>query len=209
VQLKDTLNYPVGIPYNTQDATIPFTFSTTGTVAATALVGATQIVLTANNPQIVSGLYIGTPANNRVMDIALDGVTIILETPLSAQVNNGTVLNFGTISGFANTGTVYAVTNNPLHVKQFYTDNTLATLWEPPVPNKFYLFYNTDRNYNNWGVNVPGMSQITNKPLCSAEIGAFGNIIPQTVPDSTTLTGWDVSGPLTNYGRNLSQTTLP
>ena len=209
VQLKDTLNYPVGIPYNTQDATIPFSFSTTGTVAATALVGATQIVLTANNPQIVSGLYIGTPANNRVMDIALDGVTIILETPLSAQVNNGTVLNFGTISGFANTGTVYAVTNNPLHVKQFYTDNTLATLWEPPVPNKFYLFYNTDRNYNNWGVNVPGMSQITNKPLCSAEIGAFGNIIPQTVPDSTTLTGWDVSGPLTNYGRNLSQTTLP
>lgn len=208
VQLKDVFGYPVGIPYNTQDATIPFSFNTSGTAAATASIGATQIVLTANNPQIVPGLYIGVPANNRVVDIALDGVTIILETPLFAQVNNGTVLNFETISGISNTGTVYAVTNNPLHVKQFYTDSTLATLWEPPVPNKFYLFYNTNRHYNNWGVSVPGMNQITDQPLCSAEIGAFGNVIPQTTPNSTTLTGWNVLGPLTNYGRNLSQTTF-
>ena len=69
-------------------------------------------------------------------------------------------------------------------------------------------FYNTDRDYNVWNAAVPGMQQITNKPLCSAKIGPFGAVISQAAPLSTTLTGWAVNpNALANYGRNVYQET--
>ena len=100
---------------------------------------------------------------------------------------------------------MWAVTNDALNVTRFYKDSTLSIIWEPPVADKFYLFYNTDRNYTT-GVTIPGTGDPTNKPLFCAKFDANGQIIPQTSPDNTVQTAWSpVAGAVSNYGRNITQ----
>ena len=205
-----SLGYPGGVPYDTQDATIGFPFATSSEVAVDTVVGDNKIKITTTNPQIVPGMFFGT---YQVLDIELDGITIILSGVLPSVITAGTSIQFNTfnwpgqiLTGY--TGSVWATTNNPLHVKQFYTDSTLATLWSPPTANKFYLFYNTDRNFNESTVTVPGMGEPTNKPICCAKFDAIGQVVSQTAPDNTVQTAWLVTpGSLANYGRNLYQYT--
>jgi hypothetical protein len=149
----------------------------------------------------------------QITDIQIDGVTIILSANLSTQIDAGDPVQFNTfnypgqvLSGY--TGSVWATTNNPLHVKQFYIDSTLSTLWEPPVADRFYLFYNTNRDFNDSTVSVPGMGEPTDFPICCAKFDAIGQVIPQNAPDNTIQTAWRVTpGSLANYGRNLYQHT--
>jgi len=205
VQLAEPVtDYPGAVPYNTQDASIGFPFSTTAT-SDTTTTGNNLIKLTVNNPQIVPGLYLDT-YGGKVADILADGVTIVMSVTLPI-IPGGTDLIFRTINGTP-LGSVYATTNNPLHVKQFYSDSALATLWEPPVADKFYLFFNTLRDYNESTVSIIGMGVPTNKPICCAQFDAIGQVIPQTFPDNTIQTAWLVTPEtLANYGRNLYQYT--
>jgi hypothetical protein len=202
--------YPSAIPYGTQNASIGFPFRVSTTAAANALAGQNIIKITAPNDQIVPGMWFG---GYQISDIQIDGVTIILSSNLIAPINTGDPLDFNTFNypgqvlvGY--TGSVWATTNNPLHVKQFYADSDLTLLWNPPLANKFYLFYNKDRDFNESTVAVPGMGEPTNKPVCCAEFDAMGQVVPQTTPDNTIQTAWLVTpGALNNYGRNLYQYT--
>jgi len=204
------LGYPSGIPYTSQDATIGFPFAVSAEVAVNALAGQNTIKITAPNEQIVPGMWYGS---YQITDIQIDGVTIILSANLSTQIDAGDPVQFNTfnypgqvLSGY--TGSVWATTNNPLHVKQFYIDSTLSTLWEPPVADRFYLFYNTNRDFNDSTVSVPGMGEPTDFPICCAKFDAIGQVIPQNAPDNTIQTAWRVTpGSLANYGRNLYQHT--
>ena len=204
-------DYPSAIPYSTQDASIGFPFQTSAVVDVNALAGQNTIKITAPNSQIVPGIWIGS---DRVSDIQIDGVTIILSANLTTQIDAGETIYFNTfnypgqvLSGY--TGEVWASTNNPLHVRQFYIDSTLTTLWNPPLADAFYLFYNTDRDFDNpLNVPVPGMGVPTNKPICCAEISATGQVTPQTAPVNTIQTAWKITpGALANYGRNIYQFT--
>jgi len=212
VQLKEfSSDYPGAVPYNTLDALPGFPFKTSAQTTSTVLAGNNQIVLTVNNPQIVPGLW--TNIIGQVTDVGLDGVTIIGSQALVSNLPGGSTVDFFTRdwpspipNGYQ--GEVYAITNNPVLVRQFYTDVTLSNLWEPPVPNKFYLFYNALRDYNQSVVTINGMGVPTDFPICSAQFTALGKVISQTLPTNTIKTAWRVTGQaLTNYGRNLYQAT--
>lgn len=209
VQLEEYFtDYPSAIPYDTQDATRSFIFETSAVLAEATVVGSNIIKITTPNAQIVPGSWL---LNEQVTDIQIDGVTIILSSNIIYSTPAGATVTFGTFnhpSFISRTGTVWAATNNPLHVTQFYSDSALSTIWEPPVADKFYLFYNTNRNFDESIVSVPGTPNPTNKPLCCAQFDANGKVIQQTSPNNTIQTAWSPGvGPVANYGRNLSQFT--
>jgi hypothetical protein len=208
VQLKeDATDYPSAVPYDTQDATRDFKFETSAVLASPTVIGTNTIVITTPNTQIVPGMW---GVSGQVTDILIDGVTILLSEAISVVIPAGDTVTFGTkghpgtiTPGF--TGEVWAVTNDALNVTRFYKDSTLSIIWEPPVADKFYLFYNTDRNYTT-GVTIPGTGDPTNKPLFCAKFDANGQIIPQTSPANTVQTAWSpTAGPVSNYGRNITQ----
>ena len=209
VQLEEYFtDYPSAIPYDTQDATRTFKFETSAVLAEATTIGSNIIKITTPNAQIVPGIW---GVSGQVTDIQIDGVTIILSSNVGSVIPAGTTVTFGTYNhpgSISRTGTVWAATNNPLHITQFYSDSVLSTVWEPPVADKFYLFYNTNRDFDESIVSVPGTSNPTNKPLCCAQFDANGKVIPQTSPNNTIQTAWAPgAGPVSNYGRNLSQFT--
>jgi hypothetical protein len=210
VQLEeyDFPYYGTAIPYDTQDATRSFIFETSATLAEATTIGSNIIKITTPNTQIVKGIW---GVSGQVTDIQIDGITIILSAGVPSIIPAGTLVTFGTFNhpgAISNTGSVWASTDNPLHVKQLYADSILSTVWEPPVADKFYLFYNTDRNFDQSTVSVPGTSNPTNKPLFCAKFDANGKVIPQISPSNTIQTAWTPgAGPVANYGRNLSQFT--
>jgi hypothetical protein len=207
LQIRDYFNDPNGVPYNTQDASNGFYFTKPGTLASTATVGTNILNLTVADPQLVDGLYVTLPGVSVTLQITnVSGTSIILSDYLDATVASGATATFS----YAITdprGTAWATTDNGLHVQQFYKDSNLTEVWLPPVANAFYLFQNTDRNYN---VEVtgpyPSTPAVTNKPLFSAKFDSLGRIIELDVPANTNQTAWAEDGdPIINFGRNLSQ----
>jgi hypothetical protein len=207
--------YPSGIPYDIQNPKIGLAFSTTGTLFAATPgfpeVDANKLQLVAIDPQLVPGLYVtssGFAFSNpcQITDINRNTNIITLSGYALATIPEGTVINFTTNT--LRPGTVWASSNNGLHVTQFYTDEALTDAWVPPVANKFYVYQNRDLDYN-VGPTVAGMSTITNKPYFCAKFDDNGGVISIPSPDSTVLTAWRKgTGPLTeNYGRNLFQKT--
>jgi hypothetical protein len=207
VQIRDYFNDPNGVPYATQDATNGFYFTKPGTLASTATIGTNILNLTTADPQLVDGLYVTLPGVSATLQITnVSGTTIILSNNLDATVASGATATFS----YAVTdprGTVWATTDNGLHVQQFYTDSNLTDVWLPPLADRFYLFQNTNRDYN---IEVtgpyPSTPAVTNKPLFSAEFDNLGRVTSLPVPENTNQTAWAEDGdPLINFGRNLSQ----
>ena len=206
VQIKDFFDLPNAVPYETQDASNGFYFITTGTLATTALIGTNILNLTAANPQLVDGLYVAVPGSTTPVGqiLSVNGTQVILSFNLAATIPAGGIIQFDTS---AIIGEVWATTNNGLHVQQFYKDSALTDVWLPPLADQFYLFQNTDRNYN---VEVtgpyPSTPAVTNKPLFSAKFDSLGRIVTLNPPENTNQTAWAEDGdPIINFGRNLSQ----
>ena len=169
-----------------------------------------------------------------ITDFEASNTTLVLSTeptlisggiPTDGKVAFGFAAGLGDVDqdGF-NRGIVYATTDNPLNIKQFFTDINLSTPWYPPVADKAYVFqtdldYNTYRNDTTEGRNLffTGFIEYTSYPFFSAFINSQGKIIAQTVPGNTVVTSWGkyvVGGlpPTTttayypyNRGRNMSQ----
>ena len=211
IQLVDFDGDPNAVPYTTQDATIGFPFTTSGTLALDALAGTNILNLNGADFQIVNGLYASI---NSSQVTGVIGAQIILSAPLLANALAGTQINFSVYPSVP--GVVYATTNNGLHVKQFYLDSTFANPWIPPVPDKFYLFQNKNRSYNtsippNYYYNED--PPVTEFPLFSAKFNALGGAVQVPIaaaPVNTVQTAWTVElsptpPPLYNFGRNLTQ----
>jgi len=197
---------PNGVPYATQDASGGFNFVTTGTLASSATVGTNILNVTIADPQLVDGLYVTLPGDTlpscQITNVS--GTSIILSILLPATIPSGSTITFSYAENDAR-GTVWATTNNGLHVKQFYTDSGLTTPWLPPLADKFYLFQNTNREYNTGDV-YPTDPAVTNKPLFCAKFDSLGRVVELPTPENTNQTAWAEDGdPLINFGRNLSQ----
>ena len=207
VQIRDYFNDPNGVPYITQDAANGFNFTTTGTLASTASIGTNILNLTAPDPQLVDGLYVTLPGVFVTLQITnVSGTSIILSNNLDATVASGATATFSYALADPR-GTVWATTDNGLHVQQFYKDSGLTQIWLPPLADQFYLFQNTNRDYN---IEVGGpyspTPPVTNQPLFSAKFDSLGRILVLDAPENTNQTAWAEDGdPIINFGRNLSQ----
>jgi len=206
IQIKDFFGEPNGVPYVVQDASGGFNFSTTNTLAAIATNGSNILVLTTIDPQLVEGLFVTLPGSiiPYCQITSVVGTTIILALNLVADIPSGEIITFSYATNYAR-GTVWATTNNGIHVNQFYKDNLFAEIWTPPLANKFYLFQNTNRNYN-VGDFYSSDPPITNNPLFSAKFDSLGRVVNLPLPENTNQTAWAEDGdPLINLGRNLYQ----
>jgi len=209
-------DYPSGVPYVTQSALPEFDFSTTGTLftatPAGPAIGSNKIQLTALDSQLVPGLYIndgvGTyfGTNAQITDIDVTNKILTISQQALNTVPADTVLTFETHP--LNPGSVWASTENGLHVRQFYIDSDLTEAWIPPVPDAFYIYLNKDLDYS-VGPSVPGMPEPTNKQYFCAKFDSNGSVISIPSPDSTVLTAWKLDGDILmkDYGRNLFQST--
>jgi hypothetical protein len=211
VAVKEEWNddYPSGIPYDTQDATVGFAFSATGTLfsptPADPAPGSNKIQLTTLNPQLVPGVYVIAAGflspGTQITDVDSATNTLTLSSPAYTDMPTGTSVSFTTLdTSPSKRGIVWASTNNGLHVGQFYVDSDLTQAWVPPVADKFYIYQNKNLNY------VTGdPSPITNKPYFCAKIDSNGTVIPIVSPGNTVTTAWKQTAPasLTNHGRNL------
>jgi hypothetical protein len=210
-----TIGDPNAVPYNTQDATTGFPFLTSGTLAADALIGTNILNLNVADFQIVAGLYATSTLGGLGSQVTgVIGTQVILSAPIGTTLPAGTSIAFNVYP--SPTGTVYATTNNGIHVKQFYLDSAFSTPWTPPVPDKFYLFQNKNRNYNevipSGGYYAPD-PPITNSPIFSAKFDVDGRVVNVPVagaPVNTVQTAWTIEEvptpePLYNFGRNVTQ----
>lgn len=208
VQLKDYFNNPNGVPYTIQDASNGFYFTTNGVLASTATVGTNILNLTTANPQLVDGLYVTLPGVlNTLQILNVSGTTVILSNVLDATVASGATTTFSyPIDGIR--GSVWATTNNGIHVGQFYADSEFTNTWIPPLADKFYLFQNKNRNYNEGDV-YSADPPVTNKPLYSAKFDSAGKVVELPITEYTVQTAWaEDPDPLTNLGRNLYQNVV-
>jgi hypothetical protein len=209
VQLKDYFNDPNGVPYTIQNAANGFYFTTNNTLASSATIGTNILNLTTADPQLVDGLFVTLPGVLTTLQITnVSGTNIILSNNLDATVASGATATFSyPIDGAR--GSVWATTDNGLHVQQFYKDSALTEVWLPPLADKFYLFQNTDRDYST-GDYYGSTPPVTNKPLFSAKFDSLGRVITLDPPNNTNQTAWaeeplPTPDPLINFGRNLSQ----
>lgn len=205
LELQYAGDYPSGVPYDTQDATVGFEFISTG-ITTGAQPSTNSITMTAVNPQWVPGLsVVGANGSGFITDITGSVVTLSFE-PLPA-IPSGTTITFRTFPAF--TGSVWATTNDGLHVKQFYTNEGLTIPWHPPIADKFYIYQNKERDYN-VGIPLAGMGAITDKPYYSARFNGLGGVTQLIAPANTIKTAWKpfITDPLINYGRNLYQETF-
>jgi hypothetical protein len=203
-------DYPAGIPYDTQDATVGFAFSATGTLfaatPATPAVGSNKIQLTTLDPQLVPGVYVVAVGflspGTQITDVDSATNTLTLSSPAYANMPTSTAVSFTTMSTSpSKRGSVWASTNNGLHVNQFYVDSALTQAWVPPIADKFYIYQNKNLNY----VVSDTPSPITNKPFFCAKIDSNGGVTPIVSPGNTVTTAWKQTAldPLENHGRNL------
>ena len=210
VQITDYDGAPNAVPYATQDATVGFPFIKTGVTASAASAGDNILYLTSADFQIVEGLY--TTEGGQVTGVI--GNQIIFANTFVSNIPAGTTIIFSVNT--MDPAIVYATTNNGLHVKQFYLDSAFANPWTPPVADKYYLFYNKNRHYNETipiGDYYPSDPPVTEFPIFCAKFditGAVEIIPPSGAPDNTVKTAWTVEKissppPLYNFGRNLSQ----
>jgi hypothetical protein len=202
-------DYPSGVPYDTQDATVGFAFSTTATLFAATPAdpapGSNKIQLTTLDPQLVPGVYVNAVGylntNTQITNVDSATNTLTLSIAAFTEIPAGTVISFNAKDTFpAKRGSVWASTNNGLHVNQFYVDSALTQAWVPPIADKFYIYQNKNLNY------VTGdPSAITNKPYFCAKIDSNGGVTPIVSPGNTVTTAWKRTTPasLTNHGRNL------
>lgn len=213
-------NYPSGVPYETQDATVGLEYNspvndiTSGTISIGDL--ATEVILTNTNNQIVPGLFYtfnsasvssfigyiaGINVDNNPNKIALQLISPFAGTPGSLAGGN---LNIETASGNESLGALYANTIEGTEIKRFYTDTNFTEKWIPPVPNRFYVF-RTTKNYD-----PDATDKYTATPFYCAKFDADGEVIEQIIPTPNSQTAWvgqnnANSGPLpiTNYSYNV------
>ena len=213
IKQEYNFDYPAGIPYDTQDATIGFSFSTTGKLLSPTAAGTNQIQLVSIDPQLVPGVYIGTnpgyfTTSTQITNIDTATNTITLSEVALINVPTDTILTFNTHTN--ELGSVWAATNNGLHVAQFYVDSDLTEAWIPPVADKFYIYQNKNLDYSvTIGLPIVGPQDPTNKPYFCAKIDSNGTVIPIPSPGNTVLTAWTYDGypSLINNGRNAFQYT--
>lgn len=211
----DLTDYPSGVPYDTQDAIPEFDFSTTATTFQPTpqgpAVGSNKLVLDVIDPQLVRGLYVAVNAgyfgtNAQITDIDTATNTVTLSQQALIAVPTGTSFTFETHPLVP--GTVWAATNNGLHVTQFYVNSDLTEVWIPPVADKFYIYLNKDLDYS-VGPTFGSMPAPTDKQYFCAKFDANGAVVPIVSPGNTVKTAWKLAiGPaIQNYGRNLFQYT--
>jgi hypothetical protein len=215
-QEYDIDNYPSGVPYDTQDATVGFSFSTTtklfSPTPAGPAIASNQIQVESIPAQLVPGLYVGLTSPvyfttiTQITDIDYATNTITLSNQALLDIPTGTTIPFNTLT--ARLGSVWAATNNGLHVDQFYIDSDLTIVWNPPIADKFYVYQNKNLDYTT-GVPISGMEPPTNKPYFCAKFNEHGGVMPLLSPDSTVKTAWkfNLYPNLENYGRNIFQYT--
>jgi hypothetical protein len=194
--------YPSGIPYDGAAATQGFGYEANGLVNGATSSSTDFVLVGLGDAQLVPGLLVSgssIPLGTKIVSIS--GPNIELDTVVSLADNQ--IVMFKEIP--ASLGEVWADTNEGIHVKQFYIDNTLGVPWEPPVTNKFYIFQNANRNYST-GTEITTMPEPTNKPFFCAQFNNIGTVIPQTAPAYNVQTAWNTVNSLLNWGRNLSQT---
>jgi len=77
----------------------------------------------------------------------ISGTTITFDGNTDSYfVANDTLI--ATYNVLENDTEVWSDSADGLNVKQFYTDSSLLTTWEPPMPDKFYIFKQLDKDYN-------------------------------------------------------------
>ncbi len=181
---------PGGIPSNAFDAR-GWNVSKPATLAATMTV-LTEMELdqqTFNDfsPNIISsGLLLsgaGIVPGTEVTSVDYTNRTITISTPTTGLLTQGATFTLSN-NPSGTSSPLWADTNYGTEVRQFFTDNTLLTPWNPPVPDKFYTFRNKTRNYQNGsydtGGTSPTMPSVTNKPNFCALFDADGKVVLQT-----------------------------
>jgi len=213
-------NYPSGVPYETQDATLGLEYNSpvNGITSGTIGIGnsTTEVILTSTNNQIAPGLFYTFNSSSvssftgYIAAINVDGnpnkIALQLISPFAGTPGSliGGNLNIETESGNDSIGALYANTIEGTEIKRFYTDTNFTQKWIPPVANRFYVF-RTTKNYDPYAT-----GKYTATPFYCAKFDADGEIIEQIVPTPNSQTAWvgqnsANSGPLpiANYSYNV------
>jgi hypothetical protein len=213
-------NYPSGVPYELQNATVgleynsPLNDITSGTINVGD--ASTEVILTNINNQIVPGLFYtftspsvsnfigyiaGINVDNNPNKIALQLIGTFSGTGGSLAGGN---LNIETVSLNDSLGALYANTIEGTEIKRFYTDTNFTQKWIPPVADRFYVF-RTTKNYD-----PDATGKYTGTPFYCAKFDNEGEVIEQIAPTPNSQTAWvgqnsANSGPLpiTNYSYNV------
>ena len=211
-------NYPSGVPYLTQDATVGITYnSLINTIDSGTVTSGVQLVnltLVSVNNQIAPGLectleILGNSADGRIINVNLSNPTeIILQLdstwPYATTPLAGGNLRVRTAISNETTGALYANTIEGTEIKRFYTDTNFTQKWLPPVADRFYNFITT-KSYD-----PDATLKYTDQPFYCAKFNSEGEVIEQIAPTPNSQTAWigqnsANSGPLpiTNYSYNL------
>jgi hypothetical protein len=173
---------------------IVFTFSTRpifyGSIAV-APISLNQSILYSSVDlpvDIVPGLYISnsfpwryfsifTP-DTKILSIDFVGRSVTLDNP---SINFSYVGETGFV--FSDEpyyyGTVWANTNNGIHIKQFFFDEDLTIPFVPPVSDRVYTFQNKNRSYyeQTIGINASPNGGAIVKPFYYSKINSNGKVV--------------------------------
>jgi hypothetical protein len=213
-------NYPSGVPYSTQNATVGLEYNSPLNDVTSGIINigdsSTEVILTSTNNQIVPGLFYtftspsvssfigyiaGINVDNNPNKIALQLIGTFSGTGGSLAGGN---LNIETESGNESLGALYANTIEGTEIKRFYTDTNFTQKWIPPVADKFYVF-RTTKNYD-----PNGTGKYTDYPYFCARFDGEGEIVEQVAPGANSQTAWFGQNPansgllpITNYSYNV------
>mgnify|MGYP000249345481 CR=1 FL=1 len=211
--LEDPItNYPSGVPFTTQDATVhDASFQQT---VANNTISSTIIELVNNNGILITpGMVVSGPSIigfTQVSQINVDDNPNKIEITTTQTLTSGDLLTFS-VSFNTSKGTVYSplVIGYGTNVRQFYTDITCLLPWTPPVPGKFYVFMNPFLDYQTGTGGSDFMPEVQDQPYFSARFNASGQVYESDTTAYTSQSGWEhdpiQSGEPLKTGRNIRQ----